>query len=168
MGPLFFNHLRAFFRKPILLQIGKGDRTEVMSQNSPHVEMLAQLDATRQIPSAHGELKNCLEMEGRSLDEAASEVVKNVGAFLRNIKISMHMRLFRTGNNLLGMGPRNVAEGDEVWLLQGARVPFVLRPNLENGRYRLIGQSYVHGIMHGEALEMEGFKWSGIERGRSS
>ncbi|KAL8636772.1 MAG: hypothetical protein Q9228_005871 [Teloschistes exilis] len=164
MGPLFFNHLRAIFKKSILRQIAKGDRTEViMSRNLPYVEKLAQLDATGQMPSVHGEVESCLEIEGRSLDEAATEVRKNMVAFYENTKIFLHLRLFRTGNNLLGMGPRNVAEGDEVWLLQGARVPFVLRPNLENGRYQLIGQSYVHGMMHGEALEMEGFKWSGVE-----
>ncbi|KAL9577887.1 MAG: hypothetical protein Q9212_006079 [Teloschistes hypoglaucus] len=163
MGPLFFNHLRALFKKSILLQIAKGDWTAVMSRNLPYIEMLNQLDATGQMPSGSGELENCLGIEGRSMDEAASEVMKNMEAFYKNIVISMHMMLFRTGNNLPGMGPRHVAEGDEVWLLQGARVPFVLRPNSENGRYQLIGQLYVHGILHGEALEMEGFEWSGIE-----
>lgn len=65
--------------------------------------------------------------------------------------ITLGMRLLRTENDLLVMGPGSVSEGDEVWVLKGARVPFVLRPNQETGRYQLIGQSYVRGTMQGEA-----------------
>lgn len=38
---------------------------------------------------------------------------------------------------------------DEVWILKGAKVPFLLRREREN-RYRIIGEAYVHGIMYGE------------------
>jgi len=61
-------------------------------------------------------------------------------------------RLFRTSTELLGLGPMDMVIGDEVWILAGAKMPFVLR-SLENGRYRLLGQAYVHGVMHGEAVE---------------
>jgi hypothetical protein len=62
-----------------------------------------------------------------------------------------NMRLFLTTNKYLGKGYHTIKAGDEVWILQGAEIPYVLRPT-ETGRYRLVGQSYVHGIMHGEAL----------------
>ena len=63
-------------------------------------------------------------------------------------------RLFRTKESQLGLGPRSLQVGDEVWILGGARYPFLLRP-LENGAYWLVGTIYVHGIMHGEAIKPE-------------
>ena len=39
--------------------------------------------------------------------------------------------LFRTSQHeLLGLGPEKLKEGDEVWLIKGALVPFVLRPQV--------------------------------------
>jgi hypothetical protein len=49
---------------------------------------------------------------------------------------------------------RTVLKGDIIWLLPDADVPFILRP-LENGHYKLVGEAYVHGIMHGEALDSD-------------
>lgn len=62
-------------------------------------------------------------------------------------------RLFRTQSNYLGTGPRSLREGDEVWILHGGSVPFVLRRQ-SNGNYRLIGEAFVYGIMHGEVQTM--------------
>jgi hypothetical protein len=64
-------------------------------------------------------------------------------------------RMFRTEGNLLGMGSRSVEVGDEVWVLKGGNVPFVLR-RVKEGVYRLVGDAYVHGIMHGEAIPTRG------------
>jgi len=58
-------------------------------------------------------------------------------------------RLFKTKEGYLGTGVRSLREGDEVWILHGAGVPFVLRPQ-SNGNYRLVGESFVYGVMHGE------------------
>ncbi|KAF6822550.1 ankyrin and het domain protein [Colletotrichum musicola] len=43
-------------------------------------------------------------------------------------------------------------EGDEIWILQGASVPFVLRKGENRGEWVNIGNAYVHGIMDGEAI----------------
>jgi hypothetical protein len=61
--------------------------------------------------------------------------------------------------------------GDVVCILPGAAGPFVLREfgnsRGEGGggakRLRLVGESYVHGIMHGEATKAEGFVLEDIE-----
>jgi len=58
--------------------------------------------------------------------------------------------LFITTQGQIGSAPDSTRIGDEVWILAGASIPSVLRPN-GNGRYRLLGQAYAHGIMHGEA-----------------
>lgn len=62
-------------------------------------------------------------------------------------------RLFKTRRGFMGTGPRSLRVGDEVWILHRAGLPFVLRPQA-NGSYRLVGESFVYGVMHGEALEM--------------
>jgi hypothetical protein len=50
---------------------------------------------------------------------------------------------------------------DEVRLLNNAAVPFILRPYGES-QYPLVGEAYVHGIMHAQLVaepgETEGFE----------
>jgi hypothetical protein len=67
----------------------------------------------------------------------------------------MGTRLFTTDNvnALIGTGPSGLRTGDVVCVLYGDDVPFILRPET-GGHYTLIGECYVNGIMHGEALEM--------------
>jgi len=50
------------------------------------------------------------------------------------------------------MGPTALEPGDEVWLLEGGMTPFILRRRPGSECYRMIGEAYVHGIMHGEAM----------------
>lgn len=57
---------------------------------------------------------------------------------------------FVTEGGRLGVGPVGAQQGDQICVLYGAAMLSVLRPTEE--RYELIGESYVHGIMHGEAL----------------
>lgn len=80
---------------------------------------------------------------------------------LRSI-FSSSRRIFRTRENYLGNGPRSMRPGDQVWILAGTKVPSVLRPQ-ENGKYVLVGDSYAHGIMHGEAFERQGFEFVDIQ-----
>jgi hypothetical protein len=54
-----------------------------------------------------------------------------------------------TKKKFLGVVPVSALEGDQIWVLRGSRVPFVLRL-LANGNYKLIGEAYVHGFMRGE------------------
>lgn len=61
--------------------------------------------------------------------------------------------LFITDQGNLGLGPSSLEVGDEVWILTGMNVPLILRSVDGKGHYRLIGETYVHGIMHGEAAE---------------
>jgi hypothetical protein len=64
-------------------------------------------------------------------------------------------RMFATGEGKGGLGI--VAEGarvrDEVWVLAGADVPFVLREGSEKGRRRLVGEAFVCGVMGGEVVK---------------
>lgn len=48
------------------------------------------------------------------------------------------------------MGLSGLQPNDELWLLHGAKVPFILRP-ANNGCHRVISECFVLDIMCGEA-----------------
>lgn len=57
--------------------------------------------------------------------------------------------IYRTSRGYLGIGPASLQKGDEVWMLQSACVPFLLR-GVEDGNHTLIGETYLHGYMNSE------------------
>jgi hypothetical protein len=68
------------------------------------------------------------------------------------------MEAFNSDENLiatieghLGTVNKSVKAGDELWMLAGSSIPFLL-PNIGNGHYYFISEAYVHGIMHGRTL----------------
>ena len=62
-------------------------------------------------------------------------------------------RFCTTRKGYIGFVPYDAKLGDEICVVHGAVVPFVLRKLTESGKaYKLIGESYIHGIMYGEAL----------------
>ncbi|CBX96641.1 hypothetical protein IAQ61_005495 [Plenodomus lingam] len=71
-------------------------------------------------------------------------------------------RLARTEKGYFALVPAGSELGDAVWLLQGARVPFIMRKAQTTGseagassemleRWNVVGDAYVHGMMQGEA-----------------
>ena len=71
----------------------------------------------------------------------------------RDLRYTGNMRrLFRTPQGYLGIGAQSLQVNDEVWILGGADTPMVLRKK-SNRSYRLIGETYVHGVMYGEAVK---------------
>ncbi|RYP14769.1 hypothetical protein DL765_006146 [Monosporascus sp. GIB2] len=63
-------------------------------------------------------------------------------------------RRFLTENGSLGMGPCAMKTGDIVCVLFGGRVPYILRATDADDLYRVVGESYVYGIMMGKAIDM--------------
>ena len=61
-------------------------------------------------------------------------------------------RTFFVTDRYMGLGPIGIRKGDKIAIIFGLRAPFILRE--EDGMYALIGDSYVGGIMQGEAMEM--------------
>ncbi|KAH7351367.1 heterokaryon incompatibility protein-domain-containing protein [Rhexocercosporidium sp. MPI-PUGE-AT-0058] len=58
---------------------------------------------------------------------------------------------FTTERGYMGLGPENMEEGDLIYILSGGQVPFILRPTILTEGFSLVGESYIHGIMDGEA-----------------
>ena len=68
---------------------------------------------------------------------------------------------FITAQGMRGVGPAAVKVGDRVCVLYGADVPFVLRPGGDG--YKVVGECYAHGLMHGEAVRWVEQGVSGLE-----
>lgn len=65
--------------------------------------------------------------------------------------VAPHRKFFTTKKGAVGLGPRSMRPGDLVCILSGGRVPFVARA--ERCGFRLVGESYVHGLMEGQAVK---------------
>jgi hypothetical protein len=64
-----------------------------------------------------------------------------------------HLRAFLTMQKYFGVGSESLRENDEIWIVAGSRVPLALR-QAGQGSFRIVGGAYIHGFMHGEALEL--------------
>jgi hypothetical protein len=84
------------------------------------------------------------------------EEPKIYGQYLKRIqRVCAHRMLFVTRRGYMGLAPWNARVGDLVTVLDGGKTPFLLRLLPAGAIYSLVGESYVHGIMGGEALNWE-------------
>lgn len=70
--------------------------------------------------------------------------------------------LFATTKGLLGLGPKSIRPGDEVWLVQDARMLFTVRPT-KYGDHTLLGETYAYRCMNGELMKYAEGKWKDLE-----
>lgn len=64
-----------------------------------------------------------------------------------------------TKKGYVGLVPGKAEKGDVVAIVNGGKVPFLIRESdAEPGHYRLVGECYIHGIMHGEGLQGRGIE----------
>jgi hypothetical protein len=91
-----------------------------------------------------------------SLLPVVSQIFKQPRAdLLTQSRYLLFRRMIRTeGKKYLGLVSGDVRRGDEVWLLEGSKIPLVIRRQRE-GYGRLIGDAYIHGIMYGEAFRID-------------
>ncbi|CAI6092927.1 unnamed protein product [Clonostachys chloroleuca] len=80
----------------------------------------------------------------------------NVELFASAAANGFRSQRFITSQGYIGQAPQSVEIGrdksDKVVLIAGCHVPFILRPQAE-GRYSVVGDCYLHGIMDGEAWD---------------
>lgn len=89
--------------------------------------------------------------------------VRNFVHMYKVMEIGKRLSITKAGR--LAWCPQACRKGDTIAVLAGGRVPYVLRKN-EDDTYRFLGDSYVHGVMDGEAvdaMEKEGRDWETIE-----
>ncbi|CZR36157.1 uncharacterized protein FPRO_03583 [Fusarium proliferatum ET1] len=65
-------------------------------------------------------------------------------------------QIAKTEKGMIGLAPLLAEAGDQICVLNGGAVPFLLRKGkrLRNGR-RLVGECYIHGLMNGEAIQSQ-------------
>jgi hypothetical protein len=76
----------------------------------------------------------------------------------------LHRQALFTNHGHIALGPKGAVVGDSVWIVAGCPVALVLRRtsgDTGDQPYKLIGESYVHGIMNGEAVSEE-TEWKSI------
>ncbi|KAH6648755.1 heterokaryon incompatibility protein-domain-containing protein [Truncatella angustata] len=70
-------------------------------------------------------------------------------------QFALGRKFFITPKGYFGLGPKNTKPGDRIIALPGSQVPFVMREestkNFQHA-WRLIGESFVHGVMNGEII----------------
>ncbi|KAK5125806.1 hypothetical protein LTR85_012082 [Meristemomyces frigidus] len=120
----------------------------ILLQDAPRLQQDA---AAFQLLRCHGSASQ-YPVEMSSLRRAAEEGVAEHYEQAAKAN-SFGRRLYLTEAGTLGLGPRVTQPGDEVVVLFGGRMPFVLRPH--NGHYLFIGDSYLRwaNVMWGEASE---------------
>lgn len=105
-------------------------------------------------PSFGGLCKKCYEMD--NMFKTVSDrrpcycTMKSSEHFDNNELEEFRGKVFQHGQNRkifgtdhsIGFGPMEIENWDEIWILEGSEVPFILR--LVGKHYRLIGACYVH------------------------
>jgi len=61
-------------------------------------------------------------------------------------RYSFGRKFFTTTNGYMGWLPSEVRKDDRICYFDGCKLPFVIRPC--EGRYELVGDCYLHGLMH--------------------
>jgi hypothetical protein len=100
--------------------------------------------------------RECLAM----FDSETKEAVPSTDLVTRFCPTYIHdgRRLAATNRGFLGLVPAGTIPGDLVCILLGAQTPFVLRPSEgPEGRYEVVGECYMHGMMDGELAPAQGW-----------
>lgn len=71
-------------------------------------------------------------------------------------RVTRRRLFFATRGGRIGLGPADTKAGDTVAVAFYCPTPYVLRRRDGGGgsRWLLVGETYVHGIMYGEALSL--------------
>ncbi|KAK5075894.1 hypothetical protein LTR70_009913 [Exophiala xenobiotica] len=68
-------------------------------------------------------------------------------------RVTRQRRFFATEGGRIGLGPADTQVGDAISVIFFCPTPYILRHH-PTGRSQLIGETYVHGLMYSEALDM--------------
>lgn len=126
-------------------QYGEGDIRATLTQQG-HLDTALYLMQNEAIVASLSPTQ--LEL----LSQAASS--GSLARFVRSSQVFSHdLKVYMTQNGFIGLGPKVMSEGDEVCVLFGGRVPFILRRMHDH--HIFIGETYIHDdkIMWGKLTE---------------
>ena len=81
----------------------------------------------------------------------------------REMENNKAMPIFNTIEGDLGQGSFQQRAGDQVWVLENGRVPFLLRPCSDPTNFTLVQECYLHGIMNGELLRSGSLEYKPVK-----
>lgn len=81
------------------------------------------------------------------------DVLNQTAVYRRFARRGVEGQIFfkTSGKSHIGMGSSALQKADQIVIFLGGQMPFAVRPK-GNGTYRLLGEVYVLGIMHGEFM----------------
>ncbi|PMD57286.1 HET-domain-containing protein [Hyaloscypha bicolor E] len=62
-------------------------------------------------------------------------------------------KFFITKDGRFGLGPSLLQDGDICCVFMGCRMPLIIRPTSTPNHLKVVGPSYIHGVMHGEVVK---------------
>jgi hypothetical protein len=89
----------------------------------------------------------------RKISSINESEVLSFGKSFTDVQLAFDQRMATTSSGYLSLVPWPARAGDRIALLQGGRMPYVLRKAGE--KWKILGDCYVHGIMSGEAWSDE-------------
>lgn len=69
-------------------------------------------------------------------------------------RVTKRRTFFATKNGRIGIGPAGAVAGDRLVVVFFTPTPYLLRQVSGEVTFKIIGETYVHGLMYGEVLEM--------------
>ena len=134
---------------------GEEDEHKIPSKFLPTARLLSKAIA-KLLDNFDDEDDDCIGgiYHQRSLQRLSPLERRQYRNFETHMRIAIEGRkFFLTKSGRFGLGPPSIGQDpgrvDEVWVLEGARVPFILHKN-DCGKYTVVGEAYMHGLMHGE------------------
>ena len=129
----------------------RGEQKVVEALKSEHAEMLRNLRHSRfKTIFERWREKEMLKGLEKATDVFPWQLHSNI--YRQTMRVTNDKTFFNTqGTGFFGVGPPILQRGDRIVILLGGNMPFALRP-AEEGRYKLLREVYVLGIMHGELM----------------
>jgi hypothetical protein len=116
------------------------------------IKMLS-LDASSWDPNATHCVRKGVESFVDDYNKYLREGKDRVDAAIMKKMLRIRRKVLLTSQGFFGVAPNSVKVGDQLYLLPGAEFPILLRrlPKSEF-EHSLIGECYIHGLMHGEGM----------------
>jgi hypothetical protein len=95
------------------------------------------------------------ENRGQAPKDTSTQEIDDALVYFSKVKgVCMNRTVVVTDRGFYGLAPLLTAPGDVACILVGVDVPFILRPRRDAGVLRLLGESYIHGVMEGQVKGM--------------
>lgn len=156
--------ISAILSERLLAIEGDHKNFVLLVQTEKHTIPLAPYTMKSWAPGLYNVFTLGMLLTGRVSNQYLAE--NNASLYRKAMRhVCYYRRVFTTASKgYLGIGPRSLEPGDGVFVLRGGRVPFILR-KVDGNKFSIVGECFVHGVMHGEAVQGGNVEWTRIRIG---